>query len=185
MKAIKTTMTVLLCTVLSFISYAQDSGSVLRPRMEIIEIEESEGNHTCTELEVFYMADESPRTYYLSAGHLGIGNDIIQLNFDPIYELFIPLGNTVDEAIARLQEIKDFYKEPQLATMEIEGCLAPLYPNENYETVTLTRRNFLLSRLVEFSVPRDGLVRATYIAKSKIGSLLSGVKFYQKLHPNE
>jgi hypothetical protein len=185
MKTIKTTLLILLCAVLPIISYAQDSKSVLRPRMEIAEVEESEGNHICTELEVFYMADESPRTYYLSAGNLGIGNDIVQIKFDPVYELFIPLGSNLDEAIAKLQEIKDFYKEPRLAKMEISGCLAPLYPNDNYEPVTLTRRNLIMTKLAEFSVPRDGMVRATYISRANIGSLLSGVKFYKKLHPKE
>ena len=178
-------MIALLCAVLPIISYAQDTNSILRPRMEIVQIDESEGNIICTELEVFYMADESPRTYYLSAGHLGIGNDIIQLTFDPVFELFIPLGNNLDEAVAKLQEIKDFYNEPRLAKMELEGCLAPLYPNDNLEPVTLTRRNLVLTKLAEFSVPRDGLVRATYLSKANIGTLLSGVKFYRTLHPNE
>ena len=178
-------MLVLLCAVLPILSYAQDSNSILRQRMEITEIEEGEGDHICTRLEVFYMNDESPRTYYLSVGNLGIGNDIVQIKFDPIYELFIPLGGNLDEAIAKLQEIKDFYKEPRLAQMEITGCLAPLYPNDNYEPVTLTRRNLVLTKLAEFSVPRDGMVRATYISRANIATLLSGVKFYQKLHPNE
>lgn len=30
--------------------------------------------------------------YYLSVGHLGIGGDILQINFDRIFELFLPLG---------------------------------------------------------------------------------------------
>jgi len=185
MKTIKTTMLALLCAVFPILSYAQDNGSIFRPRIEIVEIEESEGNHTCTELEVFYMNDESPRTYYLSVGHLGIGNDIVQIKFDPIFELFIPLGDNLSDAIAKLQEIKDFCKQPAEATMELEGCLTAAYPNDNLETVTLTRRNLIFSKLVEFSVPRDGLVRATYLSKSNIGTLLSGVKFYQKIHPNE
>ena len=84
------------------VAFAQNS--LIRPRMEIAESEENG-----ISLEVFYMDDESPRVYYLSLGHLGVGSDIVQIQFDPLYELFIPLGNTLEESIGKMEEIKEYY----------------------------------------------------------------------------
>ncbi len=163
-------------------SLAQNS--VLRPRLEIAEVEfETAG--TTLNLEIFYMNDESPRMYYLSVGNLGIGSDLIQITFDPIFELFIPLGGTLDEAAQKLQEIKEFYKEPKLSTMELQGCLAAAYPNDKYETVTLTNMRLLGVKTMEFSVKRDDFVRATYISKNDFSSLFSSFKIYRKLHPKQ
>jgi hypothetical protein len=71
--------------------------------------------------------------------------------------------------------------------MELTGCFAALYPNENIVTVTATRRQVLSSKLVEFSLPTgdERFVRATYISKSDFGSLLGTLKIYKKLHPKE
>ena len=40
-------------------------------------------------------------------------------------------------------------------------------------------------RLVEFSVRRNGYVRATHIGRSDLGTLITGVKLYRKIHPDE
>ena len=170
-------------TVLSF----GQNKSILRPRIEIADVEtEIDGSFT-TELEVFYMNDENPRVYYLSLGHLGVGTDIIQIQFDPVYELFIPLGGTLEEAIAKMQEIKDFYKAPKKSTMELEGCFAIAYPTSEIIPVKVTRRQ-LITKVMEFSLPvttDQALVRATHIGKSDFGSLLGSLKLYRKLHPKE
>ena len=153
-------------------------------RLEICTVETEYGENSLSgEIEVFRMKDTGE--YWLSVGHLGIGGNIVQLNFDPVYELFIPLGDTLDEAIGKMEELKAFYKAPRLATKEVKGCLAAVSPNENLETVTLTSRRLLGSKIVEFSVKRDDFIRANYINKSNFGSLLTGVKLYKKLHPNE
>ena len=177
-------MLVLLCVTVS--AFAQDS-SLLRQRMEIAQVEAEIAESIETSLEVFYMDDESPRVYYLSLGNLGVGTDIVQINFDPLFELFIPLGGTLDEAIARMEEIKDFYNEPRLATTELTGCFALAYPNDDLVTVTVTRRQMVFTKLLEFSLPTgsEGIVRATHISRSDFSSLLSGLKLYRKLHPNE
>jgi hypothetical protein len=178
------TMLVLLCVTVS--AFAQDS-SLLRQRMEIAQTSAEVDDIIETKLEVFYMDDESPRMYYLSLGNLGVGFDILQINFDPLFELFIPLGGTLDEAIAKMEEIKDFYNEQRLATTELTGCFALGYPNDERVSVTVTKRQFLFSRILEFSLPTgsEGIVRATHISRSDFNSLLSGVKFYRKLHPDE
>lgn len=153
-------------------------------RLEICTVETEYGDNSLSgEIEVFQMKDTGK--YWLSVGHLGIGGDLVQLNFDPVYELFIPIGDTLDEAIATMNDLKDFYKAPRRTTKEIEGCLAAMYPSDNMETVTLTSRRLLGSKIMEFSVKRDDLIRANYITKGNFGSLLSGVKIYKKLHPKE
>lgn len=179
--------TLSLLTCLAAFSFAQNA-SPLRPRMEIADYE-VEGDATIeNKLEVFYLADESPRMYYLSVGNLGVGTDIVQINFDPIFELFIPLGETLDEAVAKMEEIKDFYNQPKLATMELEGSFALAYPdNANPASITVTRRQLIFTKILEFSLPAgsEGLVRATHIPRSDFNGLLSTLKFYRRLHPDE
>lgn len=182
MKKIILTLALVCVTVLAF-----GQNKILRPRIELAEVESEIDEAFTTELEVFYMNDENPRMYYLSLGHLGIGTDIIQLQFDPVYELFIPLGGTLEEAIAKMQEIKDFYKAPRQSTMELEGSFAVAYPTKEMIPVKVTRRQFI-TKVMEFSLPTTAdvtLVRATHIGKNDFGSLLGSLKLYKKLHPKE
>lgn len=152
-------------------------------RMELATLETEVGGVPNVELMVFKMQDAG--TYWLSVGHLGIGGDLVQLRFDPVYELFIPLGNSLDEAIEKMNELKAFYKKPRLSQMEVQGCLAAITPNESFEPVTVTSRRLLTSKILSFSVLRDDLVRATYINKADFGSLVFSLKAYKKLHPKE
>ena len=156
---------------------------VLRPRLEVAQVE-SDG----LEIEVFYMDDESPRTYYLSLGNLGIGGHLVSIDMDPLFELFIPLGNTLEESIAKMEEIKEFYKQPRLSTMEIIGNFSTVYPTDELINVTVTRRQRLFSKVLEFSIPTAGsetVVRNTHISKVDFNSLLGSLKIYKKLHPKE
>ncbi len=166
------------------ISTFAQTAPLLRPRMEIAEVS---SESTGTDIEVFYMHDESPRVYYLSLGRLGIGSDIVQVEFDPFYELFIPLGSNLDEAIDKMETINDFYDLPNLGQTEVLGSFAVAYPTDKPVLVTVTCRRLLFSRLLEFSLPTDteGLVRATHIHRSNFRSLLGALKFYRKLHPDE
>ena len=181
MKRIITTLAIFCVTVISF---AQTS-NLLRPRVDIAETSSEEHN---VSMEVFYMNDESPRTYYLSLGNLGIGGDIVQLDFDPVFELFIPLGGSLEEAVAKMEEIKALYKMPRLSQTEINASFAALYPTDKIQTVTVTSRRFLFSKVLEFSIPVEGtepLVRATHIYRSDFNSLLTSLKIYKKLHPKQ
>lgn len=159
-------------------AFAQDN--LLRQRMELASIEVNDGE---VELQVFQMEDNG--RYYLSVGHLGIGDDIFQINFDPLFELFIPLGETLSEAIETLDMLKDFYDESSGTTMEMNGCLCLAFPDDKWETVKVTTRRFLFSKLLEFSLERDGYIRATHIGKSDFKGLVSSTKLYRKIHPNE
>lgn len=159
---------------------AFSQNSILRQRLELATVEVNEG---AVSLEVFQMEDNG--RYYLSVGHLGIGDDIIQFQVDPLGELFIPVGETLAESIETLEQLKAFYKEPSGSSMEIPGCLTVAYPGDEMETVTVTSRKLIFSRLLEFSVQRDSFIRATHISRSDFSSLLTTLKLYRKLHPNE
>ena len=152
-------------------------------RLELAVVETEIGGYESAQLEVFKINDAG--TYWLSVGHLGVGTDLVQLKFDPVYELFIPLGNSLEEALAKMKELQAFYKQPRLSTMEVQGCLSALYPGEEFETVTITSRRLLASKILSFSVQREDFVRATYINKSDFGSLVFSLKAYKTLHPKE
>ena len=123
--------------------------------------------------------------YYLSVGHLGFGDETVQLMFDPAFELFIPLGDTLDEALISLDKLQDLFKQPKGTSMQVQGCLSLGTPGDKLETVTVTYRKPLLSKMLEFTVQRDGYIRSSHVQKGDFSSLIGGVKFYRKLHPKE
>ena len=174
--------------VWSFAAFAQ--GTKLPQRLELVTVDlqvGDEGSFLSTEenLEVFNMPEEGVNHYYLSVGHLGIGDDIIQFNIDPVFELFIPIGDTVAEALEFLQGLQDLYKGPVGKSIETEGCLSAAYPHDEMEKVKVTYQKVMLSNLLAFSVERGQYVRATHIPKSQFNSLVRSLKFYRKLHPKE
>ncbi|MBP5218222.1 MAG: hypothetical protein J6Z47_04665 [Bacteroidales bacterium] len=151
-------------------------------RLQLAEVEINDG---AVSLEVFNMPKDSVNNYYLSVGTLGIGDDVIQINFDPLFELFIPLGETLTDAMIALQQMQGLYKTSPGTFMEVQGCLAPAFPNDKLEPVKVTYRRFLVSKLLEFSVQREGYIRATHIPKTDFGALVTSMKLYRKIHPNE
>ena len=157
--------------------------SELSKRKEIAVIEEDDNGFT--RLELFSMDRDDGDAYYLSVGCLGYGDKFIQIYIDPFHELFIPLGTTLDEAEATLQQFKDFYKQPKGATMEIMGCFNSFIPNEKRESVTLTHTRLLLNDQIRFSIEREDELRATFVSRSDINSMLSSLKFYRKIHPKK
>ena len=96
MKTINKILVTLLVAVMPVMASAQVLQKAAQ-RMELATVESEAGGVTHTELMVFKMQDAG--TYWLSVGNLGIGGEIIQLDFDPVFELFIPLGNTLEEAL--------------------------------------------------------------------------------------
>jgi hypothetical protein len=182
MKKLVLTIAAFAFAAMPFLAKAQESvaSKLLQPFYEIATVEHEDGE----ELQVFYMPEK--KQYYLQAGHLGVGTDIVQVNFDPVYILYIPLGETLEGAQARLEELKAHVKAPRGAVMETQGCLCFGFPNEEeLEPVTVTARRLIISRQLEFSVTRGDWVRATFIPRADISALLNGVKIYRKLHPKE
>lgn len=157
--------------------------SELSKRKEIAVIEEDDNGFT--RLELFSMDRDDGEAYYLSVGCLGYGDRFIQVYIDPFHELFIPLGTTLDEAEATLQQLKDFFKQPKGATMEIMGCFNSFIPDDNRESVTLTHTRLLLNDQIRFSIEREDELRATFVSRSDINSMLSSLKFYRKIHPKK
>ena len=173
---------VCICTalLLSGMAFAQES--VIPQRLELTSIDVNDGERT---LEVFNMPQDDQNHYFLSVGHLGIGDDVIQIQFDPIFELFIPLGDTLDEAMETLNLLKNTSKDSPGTTIELEGCLAAGFPNDKLEPVKITARRFLFSRLLEFAIEREDYIRSTHIARSDISSIVTSMNLYRKIHPNE
>ena len=158
--------------------------SKIPQRLEIVTLETEIVGITEVQ-EVFNMPKDSVNHYYLSVGHLGIGDDVIQIQFDPVFELFIPLGNTLDEAIETMKKLQELYTTAPGTSIEMSGIFSAAWPSGDPETVKITRRKVLLSNLLEFSLEREGYIRATHLSKMDFNSLLNGVKFYKKIHPKE
>ena len=157
-------------------------GSKIPQRLELVEIEQE---NTGERVEVFNMPKDGANHYYLSVGKLGFGDKVIQVYFDPIFELFIPLGDSLTEAMEKLNELKALCKSPVNTAIETEGCLALGFPGDKMEKVTITHKKVLLGHSLSFSVEREGYIRMTYVSKSEINSLAGSVKFYSKIHPKE
>ncbi|MBR5042756.1 MAG: hypothetical protein IKX67_05915 [Bacteroidales bacterium] len=174
--------------VWSFAAFAQQAK--IPQRLELVTVDLQVGDDDSLlsaeeNLEVFNMPIDGENHYYLSVGHLGIGDDIIQFNIDPIFELFIPIGDTVAEALEYLQGLQALFNGPKNGSIETEGCLAAAFPNDNMEKVTVTYQKVLVTNLLAFSVERTGCTRATHIPKSQFNSLIRSLKIYRKLHPKE
>ena len=176
--------------VWSVSAIAQGALQKIPQRLEIVTVDlelGDEGSFLSTEenLEVFNMPIEGVNHYFLSVGHLGIGDDVIQFNINPLFELFIPLGDSLSEAQEYLLELQALYKGPKGKSIEIEGCLALGYPNGDMEKVRVTYQKVLLTNVLEFRVERQDCILATHIPKTEFGSLVRGLKIYRKLHKKE
>ncbi|MBR4585731.1 MAG: hypothetical protein IKO29_03195 [Bacteroidales bacterium] len=177
MKKLISIVVVLIWTLAAF---AQESR--IPQRLELVEIETDEGD---TQLEVFNMPEDGQNHYYLSVGRLGIGDEIIQVQFDPLFELFIPLGDKLADSMDVLSLLQELFKQSPGASLEVPGCLAVGFPKDESEPVKVTFRKLLLTRMLEFSVERDGYLRATHVSRSDFNSLVNSLKFYRRIHPNE
>ena len=81
--------------------------------------------------------------------------------------------------------LKEFFKQPKGSSMEMPGCLAIGAPTDELQPVKVTFNTALATRYLEFSIEQADVIRAAFLTKSEIGSLLSGTKFYHKLHPKQ
>ncbi len=136
-------------------------------------------------LQVFNMPKDGQNHYYLSLSRVGLGDDAVQLIYDPVHTLFLPLGDRLSDAMDVLQQLQDLYNADAGTSIERPGCLAVGFPNDELETVTITYRQVMLSRILAFCVEREGSVRAVHLTKSNFGSLMNLMKVYRKIHPNE
>ena len=161
-------------------AFAQDNK--IPQRLEIVTIDDDDDDAV---LEMFDMPTDGQSHYFLSVGHLGFGDEIIQVQLDPLFELFLPLGDTLDEAQEALGQMQDLFKQSVGTSIEVTGNLALGYPRDDREPVKVAYKRFLLSRMLEFSVERDGYMRAAHIGRADFNSLITSLKLYRKIHPNE
>ena len=184
----KTTLPALLAIALFVAAPVMSSAQDFPRRDEIVKIENGDDDSFLSIpeiLEVFSQPAGEGKQYFLSVGHLGYGDEVLQVLFDPIYELFIPLGGSLQEALETLQSLQNQFNATPGEALETTGCLAWGVPDDKWEPVSVTLRKPLLSRYLEFSVQREGYIRSARIPRSEFNSIVRGVKFYQKIHPNE
>lgn len=181
MNIIRKSLTLLVLAALPVLASAQN----IPQRLELVQIEREIDSFSIETLEVFNMPAEGANHYYLTVGRLGIGDDVIQAYIDPLSELFIPLGESVAEALESMQQLQSLFKEQPGTGLETAGCVAIGFPNEKLEPVRVTYRKPLLTKSLEFTVQRDTYSRSAQMQKSDFDALVRGVKFYQRLHPNE
>ena len=150
--------------------------------MEIVSVEDDNTGQT---VEVVNIPIDGANRYYLHVGNMGIGGKIVQIELDPVYRLYIPLGNNITDAVAYMQRLKTLYKEPKGTMREIQGSFKPFFPAGELETVQVYRHQPLLTNQLQFVIERDGYMRVAYLDKSQFNSLLKGLKLYGKIHPSE
>ena len=170
-----------LAALLAVSAFSQTSR--IPQRLELAEVEINDGD---VELEVFMMPVGEEKHYYLSVGHVGIGDDLFQLNIDPVSELFVYLGSSLAETMESFEQMKALYSTEIGTSIQMQGSLAVGWPREEkFEPVTITFRKPLITKMLEFSVDRGRYLSATFVSKADLGSLIGGVKFYKKIHPKE
>ena len=175
---------ILVCALATLMTIAAFGQTKKIPqRLEISQVEVNDG---AVELEVFVMPVGEEKHYYLSVGTVGIGDDLFQLNIDPVSELFVYLGNSLAETLESFEQMKALYKTELGTSIQMPGCLSVAWPHEEkMEPVTITLRKPLISKMLEFSVDRGRYLSATFIGKGDLGALITGVKLYKKIHPKE
>ena len=149
------------------------------------EIVTVENENTGESVEIDNIPVDGVNHYWLNVGNMGIGDKIVQIDLDPVYRLYIPLGDNITDAVAYMNGLQTLFKEPKGTMREIQGSFKPFFPGENLETIQVYRHQPLLSNSLQFVIERDGYSRVAYLSKSDFGTLLRGLKFHGKLHPSE
>lgn len=177
MKRIASLFIALICTTSLFAQNSQ-----LPVVKEIVSITNENTGRT---VDVVNIPVEGVNRYFLHVGNMGIGDKVAQIELDPVYRLYIPLGNNITDAVAAMEALKTLYKEPKGTMREIQGSFKPFFPTEETETVQVYRHQPLLTNQLQFVIERDGYSRVAYLDKSDYNSLLNGLKLHGKLYPSE
>lgn len=177
MKRIVTLIVALICTTGLFAQTGK-----LPLVYDIVSIEDENTGQT---VEVVNIPVDGVNRYFLHVGSMGIGGRVVQIDLDPVYRLYIPLGNNITEAVAAMEELKTLYKKPKGTMREIQGSFKPFFPSEELETVQVYRYQPLMTNMLQFVIERDGYERVAYLSKFEFSSLLRNLKIYGKLHPSE
>jgi hypothetical protein len=177
MKRITSFFIALICTASLFAQNSQ-----LPVVKEIVSITNENTNRT---VDVVNIPVDGVNRYFLHVGNMGIGDKVAQIELDPVYRLYIPLGNNITDAVTAMEALNTLYKEPKGTMREIQGSFKPFFPTEETETVQVYRHQPLLTNQLQFVIERDGYSRVAYLDKSDFNSLLNGLKLHGKLYPSE
>ena len=180
MKAIKKSFAILMVALLPVIAFAQTSR--FPNRRELVEFNDEDGD---LKYEVYAMDDNGHSTYYLCVGHLGFGDNVVQVYLDPVTTLSVYLGDSLAEAVDAIIGLQELVKGDNGATVEKTGYLSLGIPDDKPETVTITTRKGLLGRSLDFSLDRGDYIRATSLSRSDVNEIAAGLKGYKRIHPKE
>lgn len=153
----------------------------LQARATIASVEDETSQY-----EVFpLIMPDGSKQYYLSLGNVFVGDHKIGVDV-PVAELFVYLGANLNETLSTMEEIKTWFKEPVDTEHHVGGRLAIGQPDGTLEEIEVeTSKGLFGGKYLEFEVERSGADLYATIGKANFSSLVSGVKFYRKLHPKE
>ena len=115
----KRILTVIALLVWSVTALAQELQ--LPQVLEIAEVDTESGYTACQIVDV---PVGSQHHYFFDVGTLGFGDELIQVNIDPLFHLFIPLGDTLAEAKDMLQQLQELAKSKLKSTFKAAAAAA-------------------------------------------------------------
>lgn len=163
-------------------AFAQPKNQPAKIRMEIAQCSFEEDK----EFTLFsYKDDDLNYGYYFGLGHCDrIPGSII--TFDQITETCLYMGQTLAETKERLEFLLALFNNKVTEGVEMparraigEGLA------ENALSVIRYEKGLWGDKRLVAEFPYNDHINETFITKRAIKSMLSGLKFYMKLHPNE
>jgi len=157
-------------------------------RMEIADSERDDSEYS-----IFtYKDDDGTFGYYLGLGRVMdyvsiFRDDITDMSFADIKETCICLGGTYDEALATLGSILELYDKDVDTTVEFQGRAATGAERlgEKDTSLCIVQKKPLGGKRLVFHFNCGKRQAQTYLPKSVVKELRSGLKIDKKLHPKQ
>ncbi|MBQ9660660.1 MAG: hypothetical protein IJV37_05270 [Bacteroidales bacterium] len=180
MKPIRLVLATLLLAVFPVFSFAQDSQ--LFHQREIVQLTNDDGD---TNYVILAIDNDGASEYYLMLSGVGFGDAVLRVG-DPLTNLFVKLGDTLEESQQTLNEFLDLLASEPGTYREMDAHFALATTDERpAEKIKVTSMKSIFGKYLEFGTESEGRVRAADIRRSELRSLLRSVKFYARIHPNE
>ena len=102
---------------------------------EIVSIENENTGET---MEIVNIPIDGVNRYFLHVGNMGIGDKVVQINLDPVYRLYIPLGNNITDAVAYMEDLKTLFKSLfiERRSLGLEASLCSMVSHTMEELIT-------------------------------------------------
>ena len=158
-------------------------------RMEVAEAETDKGDFS-----IFTYKDEDGTFgYYLSLGRVtkllgAIRDDITDMSFDDIRETTICLGATYDEALSTLNSIIDLFDKDVDTTAEFQGRAttgADRLGEPSTTNCIVDKKPVVGGKRLLFVFTSGNRQSKTYVSKTVLKELRTGLKIDKKLHPKQ